>query len=116
MNITITPSPIHHVEGSRAWLRDRLENRCTLHAVVDTSSNGYSRVLRLEIRWESGGKTHRRILTVLDSGGCVCDERYEGIPLLTKACLADLRSATSGMLERLVAEADEKPLELFTHD
>jgi len=114
-SLAIIPSPIHHVEGSRAWLRDRLSNRCTLHAVADVQSNGYSRVLRLELRWERDGKTHTRTLTILDIGGCVCDERFEGIPLLTDACLSDLRFATVGMLTRLVAEADVDPVELFTH-
>ncbi|MBA3761713.1 MAG: hypothetical protein H0X04_00020 [Chthoniobacterales bacterium] len=107
-----TTSPIHHVEGSRAWLRDRLAHGCTLHAIADTTCDGHSRILWLELRWKRDGEARARVLTVLDVNGAVCDEQYQGLPLLTQACLSDIQAATAGVLARLVSESDADPLEL----
>lgn len=114
MTLSVQIPPVSHVEGSRAWLLDRLMNRCTLHAEVITDNEFYevSHLLRLELRWERDGKTHRRVLTILDTDGDVQDDRYEGMGCLSAACLKDLRDATKGLLASLKSAADTTPVRL----
>lgn len=113
MTLSIQIPPVSHVEGSRAWLLDRLCNRCTIHAGVETLSDFFpEHVLRLELRWERDGRHHKRVLTILDCNGKVTDPRYEGMGCLTDACLRDLREATKGLLASLKSAADTAPVRL----